>query len=343
MYSTDALSLQAGTLIRLAELWYAYPIVGFALFVLYMLANPEKVEKWHSVLSRLFAWFSNRAEKSSVAGDIQYRISSFIRNFGVGAALPYGLRIKWVGGDTIESYVEHPEVIVILSKHDNNAKNFVNVLSAYLEQGFLPGVRNFISPEIVKGAEIVMQRKIIQKQRPDAMALFKRVEADNRKDPDVDSHCKRFSDIDSKGMFEHVFLEEIMFAGHRFEEMEPELVEEDVNKFVQLLCNIASRNPREITKLEYLGVAIKTRILLIAQLEKIKAGHEPYVHRVKEAMGLRCDSVYLMARGITIRFIKPLKESIVRDTAARHVWTRETYRWHKNKRRRNESVSLFRF
>ena len=291
VYSIYALPLQTDVMIWLAELWYAYPLAGFAAFVLYMLANPQKVEKWHSMLSRLFAWFSNRAEKSSVAGDIQHRISSFVKGSGVGEALPYGLRIKWVSDDTIESYVEQKEVVVIMKKHNNNAKNFINVLSAYFEQGFLPGVRNFVHPDIVKGAEITLQRKIVQKQRPDATVLFKRVEEADRKDPNVDVYCKRFSDIDSKGLFKHVFLEEIMFAGRRFSEMDPGVVKDDVDEFVQLLCNIASKNPGEDIKLEHFGAAIQTRIMLIARIEKIRAGYEPYVNRVKEAIALQYDSV----------------------------------------------------
>ena len=342
VYSIYALPLQADVMIRLVELWYAYPLVGSVAFVLYMLANPQKVEKWHSMLSRLFAWFSNRAEKSSVAGDIQYRISSFVRGYGVGEALPYGLRIKWVSDDTIESYVEQKEVVVIMKKHHNNARNFINVLSAYFEQGFLPGVRDFVHPDIVKGAEITLQRKIIQKQRPDATALFKRAEEADRKDPNVDMYCKRFSDIDSRGLFKHVFLEEIMFAGRRFSEMDPDVVKDDVDKFVQLLCNIASRNPGEDIKLEHFGAAIQTRIMLIARTEKIRAGYEPYVNRVKEAIALQYDSVYLMAGGVKTGFIEPLTESIVSDTAARHVWIRETHLWDADGRKQIVSVSLLR-
>ena len=246
-------------------------------------------------------------------------------------------------GYTLFGIPQQKEVVVIMKKHDNNARNFANALSAYLEQGFLPGVRNFVHPDIVRGAEITMQRKIIQKQRPDATELFRRVEKDSRKDPNVDTYCKKFFEMDSRGLFEHVFLEEIMFAGRRFGDIDPAVVKDDVDKFVQLLFNIASRSPGEYTQLKHVGVAIQTHILLIARLETMAIGHEPYVKRVREAMESRCDSVYLAARGIKIHFIKPLTKSIVSNTTARHAWTRETHMWDEDGHEQTVSISLFRF
>ena len=60
-------------------------------------------------------------------------------------------------------------------------------------------------------------------------------------------------------------------------------------------------------------------------------------------MESRCDSVYLVARGIKIRLIKPLTKSIVSDTTARHAWTRETRVWNEDGREQTVSISLFRF
>ena len=335
--------LQANIIAQLIELWFVYPLLGLGFFILYMIANPLKVEQWHSIFSRLFSWASKKAEKSTVAGDIQYRVSSFVRNFNLGGILPYGLRIKWVDKDNIESFVEQNEVVVIMKKHDNNARNFIVATSAFFEQGFLPQVRSFIPLDIMSGAELVFQEKLIKKQRPDAISLFQKEIIDNKiKNPEINKYYLQFSDIDAGGLFEDIFLEEITFSGHRLEHIDPKVAKEDVDKFIQLLYDIASRKKGENTPLDYDGVTIHAWILLIARFETLVVGHEPYVRRVREATSKKYDTVFLVTRGFNIKFIQPLIKSIRNNTTAHYQWTKEIPTWNNDGEKRVVSISLFR-
>src|SRR5437879_5298158 len=101
------------------------PYVVLVGIIIYMLKNPEKVERWSSIFARLFSKISKKAERHSVSADIQSRLSSYIRNYAVEGVLPYGLRFKWIDGANFDSYVKDGDVIVIMDVHQNNARNFV--------------------------------------------------------------------------------------------------------------------------------------------------------------------------------------------------------------------------
>ena len=123
------------------SLWPIYSTFPFIGLIIYMIAHPEKIEKWHGLFARLLSFISKRAERQSVSSDIQARLYSFIKSFHLDDVLPYKIRFKWITGSNFESYVNEGEVIIIMDNHKNNARNFVNAIVAYTTQAFLPSVR----------------------------------------------------------------------------------------------------------------------------------------------------------------------------------------------------------
>ncbi|RLI81348.1 hypothetical protein DRP04_06405, partial [Archaeoglobales archaeon] len=91
------------------------PGLIFAFGFIYLLLNPEKAEKWGSLLYKLFCFVSLSAEKRYIALNIQGQINSFQKaiNKEVEGLLPYGIKIDWVGEDiTPESFIAEGKLII---------------------------------------------------------------------------------------------------------------------------------------------------------------------------------------------------------------------------------------
>jgi len=88
------------TIIRFLK-YTGLPSIGISVFWIYIIykiyQEPEKLEKWASILNRLLSWVSIEYEKRGVAGDIQADIrktSRLINSQVPKEILPYGIKIK---------------------------------------------------------------------------------------------------------------------------------------------------------------------------------------------------------------------------------------------------------
>jgi len=319
----ENLVLQTQISIDVGPWWPVFPIGGLIGFIIYMLAHPEKVDAWAALFSRLFSSISKRAERRSVASDIQARLLSFIKNFQLKDVLPYGLRFKWVTDSNFESYVEEGDVIVVMDNHKNNARNFVNAIIAYTNQGFLPNVRMYLPEDVLNAAELLMQEKIIRKERPDALKIFRDDVLHQRlqNNKEIKKYKNRLTGLDEVGLFDNIFLVEINHSAHRLQERDKFEGKNNIDGFIALLEYLATRKPGdEIGPLNYPGRVFRVWIVLVAKLETIVWGTDPYTNRVNEAITKHFDSVYILARKQNLKYIEPLIEAIKKNTTARFQW-----------------------
>lgn len=322
------------------------PYIPLALFIIYIFKNPDKIEAWSAIFAKLFAQFSKRAEKHSISADIQSRLSSYIKNYSVEGVLPYGIKFKWIDGTNFDSYVEEGEVVVIMNRHENNARNFLNAVVAYTAQALFPNVRTYLPADVLTASEIIVQEKIIREKRPDALEMFKKeIIPERLKGRDViEKMLDRLENMDRGGYFETVLLPELTHAGPRLQELHNNEADGDVRNLVVFLEQIMNRQTGdESTPLRYNGKAFRIAIVLIAKHVKIIAeGVSPYLKRVQEAIAKQYDSVYLLARGDNEKFMDSVIDSIKQNTDATFRWKKSFKSLDGKKRRKYATVCLFR-
>ena len=94
-------------------------------FLIYGILNPDKVEKWAALLSRLFTWTGQRMQKKYIALDIQGQINSFSRRLNNQAhgSMPYPVSLKWVRETDKATFIMNNEVVVRMALHTNQDIN----------------------------------------------------------------------------------------------------------------------------------------------------------------------------------------------------------------------------
>lgn len=220
-----------------------YPIfIGILVFIFY---NIDKVQRWSAVFAASFAWVSSRAEKASVARDIQGRISEFRQRADYKDSLPYGIKVKWEKGETI-SELRDGEVVVVLESHKRWTDNFVRALTAYLAIGSVPTVRPYCPPKVLRAVELVTEQRILLSERTDAFPLFEEevLTPEKKRDLELSALVDKLAAFEAQGVFSRIFLRELVRYGNELQGALPQASDwKPINDLIEMLYRIVTRPP----------------------------------------------------------------------------------------------------
>ena len=157
----------------LTVIYTSIPWATILSLALYFIMNPEKAEKWYSILARCVSNWSQRAERATVASDIQSDINLFSKTLNEKVSdqiLPDGIKIQWEKGTTTrEAFLRDNRVIVKMSHHRNQARNFLNATLSYVTTGLLPNARYHLDPIVRRSLDLTVIRKILSERKRDML------------------------------------------------------------------------------------------------------------------------------------------------------------------------------
>ena len=197
---------------------YGLPNVVWVGLIFYLLTHPNVAAKWGSMLSSLFASISKRAERATVALDIQGRIGSFSKamNSQVAGIMPHGLRIEWAVGKTSrDDFIKDGKVIVRMNYHRNEDANVVNATVQYLAKGLLPESRPHIDDKIMRAATLICTKKMLESERKTALPFYysEVLGPARTSDQDLDNYVVAMQGLDELGYFTNILLYELQGLG----------------------------------------------------------------------------------------------------------------------------------
>ncbi len=329
----------------LVDIWWSFPM-GFLLFLLaYFFTHPEKISIWSGIILGFFSFLSKSSARRSVSNDIQGRIESYIKNNQSSDILPYGLKFKWIKGEDFSSYVEENDVIVIMDYNHNNARNFVNAIMEYTSKAFLPDTRHELPSSVLIAAELVMQEKIIQEKRPDALETFrKEIVSTKISDNEVDLFRNRFQKLEQGGYFDNVFLSEIAFAGSRLQGMQLNQKNHEINKLLEWLEWLLTRKSDDESRPLYCdGTVFRVWMILVAKQFRMRTQDvSPFLKRARESASKKFDSLYVAGREQNMSFSGKVTEKIKENKIARFQWDKQFKTRDRKRRKKNARMALFR-
>lgn len=306
----------------IGESWVEVIVV--ASFILYAIFNIDKIERLSALLSRSFSFISMRAERHTIAADIQSTIKAYRKNDVAGDLLKHGLKFKWVKNEG-DPQIKGDNIVVIMSQHNNDAQNFLSAIIQYTELALLtPEVRNEIPPVILSSIMLMMQNKIIKEKKPTALPMFRTnfMEMQITKEPRIKPVVEKLRRMDRNGWFERIYLNEIQYAGARLHELNDVEKTQTLDSFLKFLMTIVEREPEAKVPLDFANRVFGLKIILVARLENaILSNIEAYTYHVKQAAHYKYDSVYVTGAGLNINFTNEVINTIKTRNMATHIWT----------------------
>lgn len=279
--------------------------IPWAILLIYLIKNPEKVEKWGSIIAKFLSFISLRLERRAVAGDIQADIKGYLR--GVPSQtkeqiLPYGIKINWVKTTTREAFIKEGKVIVKMRYHKNQARNFLYATLEWAYKGLIPQARHLLDKTVLRAVDLVFINNVLTTlKRYDTKQLFidEIYEPEVKKGSVLEQYCQIFDELNKRGLFLGVVLQEFSSLGKRTGSVIPDTkARSETIGFMKTLEKLARKRPGEDVSPTYSGECIKCSIVLIAKQETyLLRGLSPYLNWINKCLNEGIRSFYVCAIG----------------------------------------------
>ena len=284
--------------------------------VIYLVTHPEVAAKWGAILNSLFSRISRRAEMRSVALDIQGRIDGFSKSVTseVPGVMPAGVKIEWVAGElTKESFFKDGKIILRMNYHTNQDENFVRAAIEYISGGMLLDSRPHVNEQVMKSADLICAKKLIEKERRTALPLYygEILSPARKSDSELDNYVLIMQQLDEGGYFTRIFLRELQHLGVAMQFSIPEeSVKEETKLFVEFLdAKINKKKLGVNVNPTFVGERIRTSIVYVARRGTTTTNK--HLGFVKRIINKGVDTIYLCASGkYNIELVEQLEKQL---------------------------------
>lgn len=224
------------------------------------------------------------------------------------------MSLQWVSKDDDgKVLLEEGRAIVLLSYDRDNIKNVINTTSAYVQKTLLPSARNFLSIPVRKAIFFTVIHKFI-KNSPSHNVASPAFVAENLDDiTQYQDTFNKVTVVDEEGMLTRMLLREYSLWGSQIVTHlpTPEYAKE-ASDFLAFLYDLLSREPDELTPLQFAGNNIKVGVLLVARPETYyEYGLSPYLRRIREGFASGIRTFYLLARNDKIAILEQVYSELV--------------------------------
>jgi hypothetical protein len=227
-------------------------LLGFVCLVVYLLANPDKFEKWAALLWKVLAKFGclfRSASKQAIKFDLQSKVNRFVQRLARQAPYLAGMRFKveWVGNDvTRKGFLENGQVILRLRRDDPQNLNLVHAVYLFVAVGLLSKLKRYISPAQRLAVDLYVTTQLLSDEKHEVVGAFvdeylhPHMENDSGK---VNTYYDAMSRIDRAGFLYPVLFQELAFLGDKvFGGRRSDRVIIEVDQLMRFLECLASRS-----------------------------------------------------------------------------------------------------
>ncbi len=280
-------------------------IIGILVFLIAtLLRNPAKAERLAAFFSRIFASQSLKLDKVYIAMDIQSKLNDFSKNINSEAinVMPYPAKIDWVNSIDKQALIRNNEVVIRLDNHTEQKKNFVYATTAYVSNGLLPYSREYIDDQILKSCNLVVTKKIIQKENDEkAIHIFfdEILNPTIEERPEIKEITGQIMELDNSGYFTRIFLRELWDLGRKLypKESSPSIKKETKDLLKTLLDLVRKERGVDINP-TLQKQNIKMSIVLVARFETFSSrGIDPYVNWINKCLAKGIFTIHILAAG----------------------------------------------
>ena len=192
-----------------------FGVIVIILVIAFCIFNAENLVLLQGKIWGLFRHVSNSATKKQIALTIRGSVIKASKKIAApDDILPKDLKIIWSEQDDRESFFSDNCVVLYLKQEVNPDLNFVNVVTRFVSTGLLYGKRRYIDQSILRACDLLLSEKIVSVSRPSAMDCFydEIYKRETTEYPSIQSDYSSLKNIDSNGMFAHLYINELYKA-----------------------------------------------------------------------------------------------------------------------------------
>ena len=241
-------------------------------------------------------WFRRKALETEVEGTMNSFSRAFNRNYSFDF-LPE-CEVRWVTAENQASILRPGKAIIKLSfSRDDHDLNVYNAAQAYVETSFLPEAKPFLRRATSKAIDLMVIKMLLIQGRREALRIFNSKFNDHEENARV--AYSKLEEADREGLFRRLFLPELHVFGLAVATKTPsETLQGETERFLNWFYELATRPPRELTKLYFEGENIRVGVILVADPETYaQFGIQAYLKRANLYATRNYQCIYVLARG----------------------------------------------
>lgn len=240
------------------------------------------------------------ARKTSIRCNIEGRIHCFVHEFNsemYEQLLPL-CKLEWVTEKSDSSYFHEGKAIVRVSfDRRNRDLNLYNVAYSYVRVGLLSKTKPFLKKTLGIALDLILTRRLLIQKERGLLSVF------NNRFRNVDNDSKniffRLEETENRGFFKRILLQELHYFGESVGERAPNSdIEENADKFINWIYEIAIRERDERKDLSFVSPYFKVGLILVASSKTYSIyGKDAYILRAQKYASNDFPMIYLLARG----------------------------------------------
>jgi hypothetical protein len=309
------------SVIEITKSLYQYGVFYLVIIFLliYFLRNPEKVEKWHSLLYRLFAWASKKNAQRYVSHDIQAEIGAMSKkiNLEVEGALPYGIEIKWTNVEKVESDVKEGKIIILMKDYHNQSINLARAALVYVHEGLIPQARPYVEKTLMKSIDYITTRKLLAKNTGSVRYFNDEIiEKEKITDQNLDLWLKRIAEINNLGFLTRMVVQDLQdYLTLLYPTNPTDSVYKETINYADYVYKFVTKKPEEERVPPFSSAMFPIEIVPIAMREKVALlGFEPHLKFVEERSSKGRTRFHIIAAGkVNVALAKLFGERLLKE------------------------------
>jgi len=285
-------------------------VTAIALLWLFI-KNPEKIERWISMITRGFAWADERIARIHMATDIQSAIAGKRKNLGMTErGLSYGIKVKWADADTILSDLEDNKVVVMFRPYKSQSKNFAHVVSVYVPKALLPKSRRYVDSNLMTSIDYTISKSILDID-PTALEYYtSQILGDVS--GEVRSLMVKMDTINGRGQLVRIGIPELQRLSGLYPREPDSRVQRETLELAEVIYHyvVASEEVRDIRGLGiYSGDIMKMAIVPVGRPgQLLTGGIQAHFDFIRKQLIDGIDHFYVVSTETNIKFAKMLVE-----------------------------------
>lgn len=281
------------------------PSVGtLVVIIILVLLIPEKLEKWWSIILRMFVFINRKWHRRLVTHDLQGRVNGFVRRLSstVPTLASERIKVQWVDeSDGRKALLDKGDVVLRLRRDDPEDHNFIHGSYLFVSASLLEKPKRYMSPSQRDALDLYVCSCLLESEKSHLIGIFvDKYLHPKTADPQskVASYVDDFAAIDHGGFFFPVLLQELDFLGNRiFGRRNDQTVVAEVDGLVNFLKPIANRKVGEENELNYAGGYCRFGIVLVGKPIKLMLSIDPYVEYIRSTLiRNNAETIYLVGR-----------------------------------------------
>lgn len=305
-------------------------LVGGSL-ILYFVKNPDKFEKWLSILYKFFRFVCDKAEYKYVKYTVQSYINGFIVSIkkDVPNLNVENVKLGWVDGNTTaDQFIKNDQLVLRMHKSRNDNRNVVHATVAFVSCALLHKAKRYIADYQKKTIDLFATTKILEEGHSEFLSDFVDLYLADAMDNDkINDMFSKFEDIHKVKMFFPVFVNELNFLGEKVfaRSVRKQIVYDEVSSLCSFLYCYSNRKKSEDVQSDYTGQYARFAIRIVGKKGKIQnVGSSIYVKNII-SIDDSVETIYLLGDLTNKTFIKGVVDDVIKIKPY-HIYNHKEYK-----------------